>query len=45
MKVIKENPITIVELKQEVEKSMEELDNEQKKRLKKINENFSNPIG
>ncbi len=41
----KHNPDPFSELKQEVEEKIEELDNEKKQRLKKINKDFSNPLG
>ena len=42
---LKHNPDPFSELKQELEKEINKLDNNGKKRLKKINENFENPIG
>ncbi len=41
----KHNPDPFADLKQEVEEEMEKLDDKQKKRLKKINKKFENPIG
>ncbi|MEX0920898.1 MAG: segregation/condensation protein A [Candidatus Pacearchaeota archaeon] len=39
------NPDPFKELKEEFEKEIKELDSEKKKRLKKINKDFENPIG
>lgn len=42
---LKHNPDPFADLKQELEKEIENLDNEGKNRLKKINKDFENPIG
>ena len=42
---LKHNPDPFADLKQELEKEIKELDDEKKKRLKKINKDFENPIG
>lgn len=42
---LKYNLDPFADLKQELEKKIEKLDNEKKRRLKKINEDFSNPLG
>jgi len=42
---LKHNPDPFADLKQEVEQKIEELDNGQKQRLKKINKKFENPLG
>ncbi|MFC1682061.1 segregation/condensation protein A [Nanoarchaeota archaeon] len=42
---LKHNPDPFAELKLEVEEQIKELDTEGKKRLKKINKEFENPIG
>jgi len=39
------NPDPFLELREEVEKKTEELDNEKKKRIEKINKDFENPLG
>lgn len=41
----KHNPDVFAELKEEVEHKIEELDDEKKQRLEKINKDFENPIG
>ncbi len=42
---LKHNPDPFEDLREELEKEMEELDDEKKQRLKKINEDFENPLG
>lgn len=42
---LKHNPDPFADLKQELEKELDELDEEQKKRIKEINKDFENPIG
>ncbi len=42
---LKHNPEPFADLKQEVEQKIEELDEEKKKRLEKINKDFENPLG
>jgi len=42
---LKHNPDPFADLKNELEKEIEEMDDEQKKRLEEINEDFENPIG
>ena len=39
------NPDPFAELREEVEHKIEELDDEEKQRLEKINQDFENPIG
>lgn len=41
----KHNPDPFADLKQEIEEEIKELDEEQKQRLQKINEEFENPLG
>jgi segregation and condensation protein A len=41
----KDNPDPFADLKTEIEEEIKSLDSEQKKRLKKINKDFANPIG
>ena len=42
---LKHNPEPFADLKREVEKEIEELDDEKKKRLEEIDKNFENPLG
>ena len=42
---LQHNPDPFADLKEELEKEIKELDSEKKKRLKKINKDFENPIG
>ena len=42
---LKHNPDPFAGLKEELEKEMEELDDEKKQRLEKINQDFENPLG
>jgi len=42
---LKHNPNPFADLKKEVEKKIEELDNKKRKRLEKINKDFENPLG
>ena len=42
---LKHNPNPIEELKKELEREIKELDNKKRKRLKKINKDFENPLG
>jgi segregation and condensation protein A len=42
---LKHNPDPFIDLKREMEETIKELDNEKKKRLKKINRDFENPLG
>ena len=42
---LKHNPDPFADLKQELEKEIENLDDEQKQRLGKINKDFENPLG
>ena len=42
---LKHNPEPFADLKEEIKKELEELDDAEKQRLKKINKDFSNPLG
>jgi len=42
---MKNNPDPFAELREEIEEQLEELDDEKKQRIKKINEDFENPLG
>ncbi|MDO8622861.1 MAG: segregation/condensation protein A [archaeon] len=42
---LQHNPDPFADLKEELEKEIEEFDDEQKERVKKINKDFENPIG
>ena len=42
---LKHNPDPFAELKQELEKELEELDDEKKQRIQEVNEDFENPLG
>ena len=42
---LRHNPDPFADLKQEIEEKIEELDEEEKKRLEKINNEFDNPLG
>jgi len=42
---LKNNPDPFLDLKKELEEELENLDNDKKKRLKKINKEFENPLG
>ena len=42
---LKHNPEPFADLKRDVEKELEELDDEKKKRLEEIDKNFENPLG
>ncbi len=42
---LKHNPDPFADLKEEIEDKIQELDNEKKQRLKKINSDFENPLG
>ena len=39
------NPDPFAELREEIEEELGELDEDKKERVKKINENFENPLG
>lgn len=41
----KHNPDPFADLRHEIEEKIEELDNEKKQRLKKVNKDFENPLG
>ncbi|MBA7661295.1 hypothetical protein ES703_69310 [subsurface metagenome] len=41
---LKHNPNPFADLKKEVEKKIEKLDNKKRKRLEKINKDFENPL-
>jgi hypothetical protein len=42
---LKHNPDPFAELREEVQKELEQMDEEQKERLEKLGEEFENPIG